>query len=97
MTSEREQLRDTDGDWKQIAEQNPYWGVLSAEKFKGRELGEPELKEFYHSGHIFVQNLLAFIRAHIAPGFSPTRSLDFGCGVGRLLGPFAVILLYAFT
>jgi 2-polyprenyl-3-methyl-5-hydroxy-6-metoxy-1,4-benzoquinol methylase len=91
LTSEREQLRDTDGDWKQIAEQNPYWGVLSAEKFKGHELGEPELKEFYQSGHIFVQNLLAFIRAHIAPGFSPTRSLDFGCGVGRLLGPFARI------
>jgi 2-polyprenyl-3-methyl-5-hydroxy-6-metoxy-1,4-benzoquinol methylase len=91
LKAESEQVRDTDEDWKRIAEQNPYWGVLSAEKFKGRELGEAELKEFYHSGQVFVQNLLGFIRAHIFPGFNPTRSLDFGCGVGRLLGPLARI------
>jgi cyclopropane fatty-acyl-phospholipid synthase-like methyltransferase len=33
--------------------------------------------------------VLEAIREHLDPGFAPRRVLDFGCGVGRLVVPFA--------
>jgi 2-polyprenyl-3-methyl-5-hydroxy-6-metoxy-1,4-benzoquinol methylase len=38
-----------------------------------------------------VHRVLATVRRFIDPGFAPERVLDFGCGVGRLLPPFAAI------
>jgi SAM-dependent methyltransferase len=81
--------RDTDKDWAVIAHENPYWGVLSVDSFKGKELSPADLDTFFESGELFVGNLMGMIHAHIVPGFSPKRSLDFGCGVGRLLAPMA--------
>ncbi len=82
-------MRDTDQDWTSIAESNPYWGVLSADTFRGQEISEPARKEFFHSGHVLISNLAGFIKSHLDSKFAPRRSLDFGCGVGRLLIPIA--------
>ncbi len=38
-----------------------------------------------------VHGVLTTIRKHIDPSFAPRSVLDFGCGVGRLLIPFAKI------
>ena len=82
-------MRDTDKDWTTIAETDPYWGVLSVEDFRGEELSDGARQIFFDSGKAFVENTFAFIRRHIDAGFAPARSLDFGCGVGRLLIPIA--------
>ena len=82
-------MRDTDKDWTTIAETDPYWGVLSVEDFRGEELSDGARQTFFDSGKAFVENTFAFIRRHIDAGFAPARSLDFGCGVGRLLIPIA--------
>jgi SAM-dependent methyltransferase len=81
--------RDTDSDWRKIAEDDPYWGVLSSNKFKTSNMDAQARSEFFSSGQNLMGRILAFIRAHIRRDFAPARSLDFGCGVGRLLIPIA--------
>lgn len=81
--------RDTDKDWQVIANENPYWGVLSVDAFRGRELGDDDFRRFFETGDVFIGNLMGLVHAHILRGFSPERTLDFGCGVGRLLAPLA--------
>jgi 2-polyprenyl-3-methyl-5-hydroxy-6-metoxy-1,4-benzoquinol methylase len=81
--------RDTDTDWKRVAERDPYWGVLSEERFRKDNLDRARIKEFMETGEGYVGNVLGLIHKHIDPGFEPRRVLDFGCGVGRLLVPLA--------
>ncbi|MGF1605638.1 MAG: class I SAM-dependent methyltransferase [Rhodothalassiaceae bacterium] len=81
--------RDTDLDWQIIAENKPFWGVLSQPVYEPDALTEQSLEEFYQSGEVFVRNLYALVRAHLDPDFTPGRVFDFGCGVGRLLLPMA--------
>jgi SAM-dependent methyltransferase len=81
--------RDTDKDWQQVAVDDPYWGVLSAEDFRSTKLTEETRAQFFRSGEQFVTHLLALIARHFDPAFKPRRVLDFGCGVGRLAIPFA--------
>jgi SAM-dependent methyltransferase len=81
--------RNTDRDWSKVAEENPYWGVLSDDRFRGSDL-TPETKErFWASGQKYFDDLLRFVQKHIVPDFEIRRGLDFGCGVGRLLMPMA--------
>jgi len=82
-------IRDTDRDWTKIAEDNPYWGVLSAEKFRGRELSAENRAEFFKSGEEYIADVLKFVAQHLSKDFKIRRGLDFGCGVGRLLIPLA--------
>jgi len=81
--------RDTDTDWRAIAKSDPYWGVLSIEEYRGQELSGERLAKFYQSGVDLVGAILQRIRLHFDANFEPTRALDFGCGVGRLLVPIA--------
>jgi SAM-dependent methyltransferase len=81
--------RDTDKDWAKVAEENPYWGVLSDDRFLGKEIAGAERELFFSSGEGTVAHIFAVIRAHFAADFSPARSLEFGCGVGRMLIPIA--------
>lgn len=81
--------RDTDQDWDRISESDPYWGVLSVDKYKGKELSEEERNSFFKSGEVLIANIMGFVRQHLAPDFTPKTALDFGCGVGRLVIPLA--------
>jgi 2-polyprenyl-3-methyl-5-hydroxy-6-metoxy-1,4-benzoquinol methylase len=83
------ETRNTDLDWEKVAAENPYWGVLSAEQYKGHQLSPSARELFFKSGEELVSNVVAFIQSHINAEFQPQRSLDFGCGVGRLLIPMA--------
>jgi SAM-dependent methyltransferase len=83
-------IRDTNKDWSKIAEDNPYWGVLSEEAFRGSRLSPKDKERFYASGKVYIENLLGFVKKHIAEDFKIRRGLDFGCGVGRLLIPLAL-------
>lgn len=83
--------RDTDKDWDVVANENPYWGVLSADQFRGTDVKPEARDQFLRSGEKFVADTVAFVIRHISPEFKITRALDFGCGVGRLLLPLARI------
>ncbi len=81
--------RDTDKDWVKVAEENPYWAVICDERFKGKDLTSAERDVFFESAEGIVEQIFSVIRKHFAPDFAPARSLEFGCGVGRMLVPIA--------
>lgn len=76
--------RDTDNDWQRLADENPYWGILSRDTYQKENITPRALEEFFESGHQYVTALMRQCRRHIDPKFSPRRALDFGCGVGRI-------------
>lgn len=82
-------MRDTDRDWEKVAEERPYYGVISDDRFLGRDLDPSERNVFYESADGPVEHIFSVIRSHLAPDFAPERSLEFGCGVGRMLVPIA--------
>lgn len=82
-------VRNTDKDWEVLGERDPYWGVITHDKYRRRNLTEEALREFYATGARYTDLLLETIRARLDPGFAPARVLDFGCGVGRVSVPLA--------
>ena len=81
--------RDTDRDWAKVAEENPYWAVLSDDSFRGIDIPSPERDRFFRSGEQTIEWIFSVIRRHFIADFAPLRSLEYGCGVGRLLIPIA--------
>ena len=79
----------TDRDWKKWGQVDPYFGVLSDEAFRSDRLNEASREAFFATGDAHVAELLKTIRSHFDADFVPGATLDFGCGVGRLLIPFA--------
>jgi SAM-dependent methyltransferase len=79
----------TDVAWEEWGRRDPYFGVITNPKFRRHGLNEDAKREFFADGETLANYLLATIRRHIDPHFTPKRVLDFGCGVGRLLLPLA--------
>lgn len=79
----------TDRDWEIMARGEPFWSVATWDKFRKQNLTPENLQEFFQTGEGYVDSLFQLIRAKIDPKFAPERSLDFGCGVGRVLMPIA--------
>jgi len=82
---------DTDRDWEDWGRRDPYYGVLTEERFRGRGLTAEARADFFASGRAHVDHVLDVCRRHLDPTFSPARVLDFGCGTGRLVIPFAAV------
>jgi SAM-dependent methyltransferase len=82
-------IRDnTNRSWERIARNNPYYGVLTEPQFRSNTLSEKVRGEFFDTG----ANHFSWIKTRITQYFGtlPTgTACDFGCGVGRLLIPFA--------
>lgn len=79
----------TDAEWEKWGRQDPYFGVITQEKFRNARLDEAARVEFFESGVWHVEEVWSICRRHIDPQFAPDSVLDFGCGVGRLLLPLA--------
>jgi len=79
----------TDAEWEKWGRQDPYFGVITNPRFRARQLDEASRQEFFDSGKWHAQYVFDACRRYSDPAFAPARVLDFGCGVGRLLVPFA--------
>ena len=81
----------TDTAWEEWGRRDPYFGVITNPKFRSAGINESAKQEFFASGESHVHGVLSTIRKHIDAEFVPRVALDFGCGVGRLLIPFAKV------
>lgn len=79
----------TSPDWERFGELDPYWAVLTDEKFRAEKLNADARREFFASGEAHLERVTEMIRATVEPGFAPARAVDVGCGVGRVLLPLA--------
>lgn len=84
----------SDKHWKEFGKSNPYFGVLSDEKFKSDVLDDAARAEFFETGRIEVTETLNRFRSEFGD-FKQGSCLDFGCGVGRntihLAGHFELV------
>lgn len=81
----------TDQEWEKWGAKDPYFAVLTNSKFRRTNLDTAAREEFLSAGRDHVDHVIKVCRERLNPSFTPRRILDFGCGVGRLLLPFAVI------
>ena len=70
-------------DWRRFGKLDPYYGVVSFNKFKNEHLNETTKEHFFNTGVKHMQSCLDVAKALFSLG-SGGRALDFGCGVGRL-------------
>lgn len=82
-------MSSTDQAWEAWGASDPYYGVLTNPKFRSASLNAAAKEEFFHTGRCHVEYVLQTCRRVLDPSFTPYSVLDFGCGVGRLLIPFA--------
>lgn len=82
--------RDTDRDWRIIGDEEPYFGVLTHDRFRRANLDAAALDAFFATGRSDVEQHLARVRELTGP-FEPRSALDFGCGVGRLTRALAAL------
>jgi ubiquinone/menaquinone biosynthesis C-methylase UbiE len=81
----------TDSAWEEWSRRDPYYSVLTNPEYRLSAITTESRQLFFESGQAAVSDIMREIRRHIAPDFVPRTILDFGCGIGRLLIPFASI------
>jgi len=79
---------DSDIAWEKWGEHDPYFGVLTDDRFRRENLTEKSKAEFLETGRVHVQRVLS-IASNQFGGLALKAALDFGCGVGRLVIPLA--------
>lgn len=82
-------MKRSDRAYDSVGRTEPYYGVITLDRFLSANLDAAVLREFFATGEAHVARVLATIRAHLVTDFKPRRVLDFGCGVGRILIPLA--------
>ena len=82
---------DTDEEWEKWGKKDPYFGVFTDVKYRRCKITEEALEEFFKTGRDDVQHALHTCRRYFNKDFLPTNVLDFGCGTGRCILPFAEI------
>jgi SAM-dependent methyltransferase len=75
--------------WEHFGKKDPYYGVLSDERFRNQNLSEENRRLFFQLGEEHVGQVLQAVQKHFGSFRSQGKALDFGCGVGRLLIPMA--------
>lgn len=78
-------------EWEYFGEQDPYFGVSTFEKFKSANIDDAGKTEFFETGEEHISGVIGEIRRVFDAEFSPSESLDYGCGVGRLVFPLAKV------
>src|SRR5688500_9601942 len=74
--------------WSSFAAREPYFAVLTQQRFLRANFDRDAENAFFASGEALVARIFGVIRAHVAAKGALTV-LEYGCGPGRLLIPFA--------
>lgn len=83
-------IRDnSDVSWGKWGKEDPYYAVLTHDKFRRENLDDDVKDEFFETGRSHVERVMALTLRHCGPGIVRGKALDFGCGVGRLVIPLA--------
>jgi 2-polyprenyl-3-methyl-5-hydroxy-6-metoxy-1,4-benzoquinol methylase len=83
-------IRDnSDASWEKWGRQNPYYGVLTDDKFRRENINDELKAEFLDTGRSHIDRVLGMAVTHFGPMASRKSALDFGCGTGRLVIPLA--------
>ena len=89
MPAEKFNMDKIEKKWEHFGEKNPYFAVLTFDKYQNENLNDEILEEFFKSGEHHVERIWREIENNFENDFHPKKSLDFGCGVGRLTIPIA--------
>lgn len=81
----------SDKEWERFGSSDPYYGVITHDRYKASNMTEQDKEEFFSSGFNYIGHVINNIKSYIDKGFVPKRALDFGCGVGRLVIPLSNI------
>jgi SAM-dependent methyltransferase len=80
---------DHEKSWQEYGRKDPYYGVLTEDRYRTENLDEATKAEFFATGSEHIERIISVIRNHVTPELGAGRVLDFGCGVGRLVLPLA--------
>ena len=81
--------KKTDKQWKLFGKKEPYFGVLSDEKYLSENITMEDKNLFFKSGFNHLNNVIKNIQIHYDKNFEIKTALDFGCGVGRVVIPLS--------
>ena len=73
-----------DRTFNAFAEREPYFAVLTADRYLRANLTREREDEFFASGAELAGWIFHIIENRISPHFSPMSMLEYGCGPGRL-------------
>ena len=76
-----ERIKET---WSRLGEPDPFWSVLSAERFRGENFAE-NAQIYWNSGRSDVEFLNRWLaRNHAGPFGKAHSCIEYGCGTGRV-------------
>jgi 2-polyprenyl-3-methyl-5-hydroxy-6-metoxy-1,4-benzoquinol methylase len=71
--------------WEHLGASNPYYAVGTFDKYRRCNLDADLKTEFFESGREHVEHIWDRFEKSFGISLRPRRSLDYGCGVGRIL------------
>lgn len=84
-------MKNSDKEWEKWGARDPYFAVLTHDKYRIGMIDGPAKAEFFETGEKDVARVMEIIRDRIEPDFKMKRALDFGCGVGRIVLPLSQV------
>lgn len=75
--------------WEDYGVNDAYYAVATIEKYRKSKIDDRAKDEFFETGREHVRKISGAIEKGFGVTFSPSRGLDYGCGVGRILIPLA--------
>lgn len=79
----KEIIDDLDKTFSDWGRKEPYYSVLTADRFLSHNMDNQALEDFYSLGELDI-SFAHEILQHNGIVLNPAMALDFGCGVGRL-------------